>query len=74
MIVYDNNNTCLVVSLLPLALLAFWPSTIYTTSDALRNTVGTKPHLRQWRFEVDAWEMKLETRTSAGKNGYINMK
>jgi hypothetical protein len=63
------------VSLRPLALLcALWPWTIHTTSGALRNTVRTVPHLRQWRFEVDAWEMKLETRTSAGKSGYINTK
>ena len=59
----------------PLALLrALWPCTIHTTSDTLRFTVRTVPHLRQWRFEVDAWEMKLETRTSAGKKGYINTK
>jgi len=63
------------VSLRPLALLrALWPCTIHTTSDTLRFTVRTVPHLRQWRFEVDAWEMKLETRTSAGKKGYINTK
>jgi hypothetical protein len=54
------------VSLRPLALLrALWPYTIHATSGTLRNTVRTVPHLRQWRFEADAWEMKLETRTSA---------
>ena len=61
------------VSLRPLALLrALWTWTIHTTSGTLRNTVRTVPHLRQWRFEVDAWEMKLETGTSAGKRGQIN--
>jgi hypothetical protein len=50
------------VSLRPLALLrALWPCTIYTTSGTLRNAIRTVPHLRQWRFEADAWEMKLET-------------
>ena len=49
------------VSLRPLALLrAFWPCTIHTTSDTLRYTIRTVPHLRQWRFEADAWEMKLD--------------
>ena len=63
------------VSLRPLPLLrALWPCTIHATSDTLRNTVRTIPHLRQWRFEVNAWEMKLETRTSARKSDILNTK
>jgi hypothetical protein len=57
------------VSLRPLALLrALWPSTIHTTSHALRNTVGAVPHLRQWRFEVDTGEMKLKNTNISRKN------